>query len=199
MDMDIKIIAGNKERLLIEGIRSRDEKVIAEIYETYFPPVKSFICKNKGNTDDARDVFNDAIVILFLKIRNNSLSLNCSLNTYVYAICRNLWLKKLKSMKPEMISLEDVDEAKHETEVIGEEFLNLNRANLLYQKYLLRMKPVCQKLIIFFLEGKSFSEIARELGLSSGSYARKRKYRCVKVLIKKIRSDPEYRTIHHHE
>ena len=89
-----KDMAGTHDEILIEGIKKQNEKVIAEIYSQYFPSVRHFIYRNNGSIDDARDIFNDAIVVVLMKAREGTLELKCSLKTYVYAICRNLWLKK---------------------------------------------------------------------------------------------------------
>lgn len=89
-------MAGKSDQILIEGIKKQDQKVIAEIYNEYFPSVKQYIFKHNGNLIDARDVFHDAIIIVLEKVRDDDIKLRCSLKTYVYAMCRNLWFKKLK-------------------------------------------------------------------------------------------------------
>ena len=189
-------MAGKNDQILIEGIRNQNEKVIAEVYNRFFPSVRQFIYRNNGSLEDARDIFNDAIIVLLQKVREDKLSLKCSLKTYVYAISRNLWLKKIKAEKLEFISYEEVEETSYSAEVIEEERLNINRAHLLYQKHLVRMSSTCQELLSSFLEGKTFKEITEEMGFENEGYARKRKYRCVKLLIKRIMSDPDYNTIY---
>jgi len=192
-------MAGNKDQILIEGIKKQNEKVIAEIYNRFFPSVRQFIYRNNGSLDDARDIFNDAIVVLLLKARENTLDLKCSLKTYIYAICRNLWLKKIKAAKIDFISYEEVEDTIYSADLFEKELYNMNRAHLLYQKHLLGMSPTCQKLLGAFLEGKSFREITEEMDFENESYARKRKYRCVKLLVKRIKSDPDYNTIYYDE
>ncbi|MEN8123417.1 MAG: sigma-70 family RNA polymerase sigma factor [Bacteroidota bacterium] len=190
-------MAGKNDEILIEGIKKQNEKVIAEIYNLFFPSVRQFIYRNNGSLDDARDIFNDAIVVVLLKARENTLDLKCSFKTYIYAICRNLWLKKIKSEKVDMISYEEIEDTIYSAELIEEELYNISRAHLLYQKHLVRMSSACQKLLESFLDGKSFREITEEMNFENESYARKRKYRCVKLLIKRIKSDPDYNTIYH--
>ena len=189
-------MAENNDKILIEGIKKQNEKVIAEIYNRFFPSIRQFIYRNNGNLDDARDIFNDAIVVVLLKGREDALNLKCSLKTYIYAISRNLWLKKIKSEKIDIISYEDIADTIYSVEDVEEELYNISRAHLLFQKHLVRMSPVCQELLGSFLDGKSFREITEELEFENESYARKRKYRCVKLLIKRIKSDPDYNTIY---
>ena len=192
-------MAVNNDKILIEGIKKQNEKVIAEIYNQYFPSIRQFIYRNNGNLEDARDIFNDAIMVVLQKVREDTLDLKCSLKTYIYAVCRNLWLKKIKSEKIEMISYEEIEDTMYSAEVVEEELYNVNRAHLLFQKHLVRMNPTCQNLLGSFLEGKSFREITEEFNFENENYARKRKYRCVKLLIKRIKSDPDYNTIYNDE
>ena len=189
-------MAGNNDEILIEGIKEQNEKVIAEIYNRFFPSVRQYIYRNNGNIDDARDIFNDAIVVVLLKAREDSLELKCSLKTYIYAISRNLWLKKVKGEKVDMISYEEIEDTLYSVEVVEEELFKISLAHLLFQKHLVRMNSTCRMLIESFLEGKSFREITEEMEFENENYARKRKYRCVKLLIKRIKADPEYNTIY---
>jgi RNA polymerase sigma factor (sigma-70 family) len=189
-------MAGKKDQILIEGIKTQDPKVITELYKLFFPSVKQFIYRNNGNEENAKDVFNDAIVVMLEKARQPDFRLSCSLKTYIYAVCRNLWLKKLKSGDEAMISYELIEDTLQGADLLEEEAFNINYARLLYQKHLVRMNSNCRELIGLFLEGKSFKEITAELNYENESYARKRKYRCLKLLMKRIKSDPDYNKIY---
>lgn len=189
-------MAGNNDQILVEGIKKQNEKVIAEIYNRFFPSVRQYIYRNNGNIDDARDIFNDAIVVVLLKARENTLELKCSLKTYIYAVCRNLWLKKVKGEKVDMVSYEEIEDTLYSAEMVEEELFNISYAHLLFQKHLVKMNSTCRMLIESFLAGKSFREITEEMKFENENYARKRKYRCVKLLIKRIKADPDYNTIY---
>ena len=158
--------------------------------------MRHFIYRNNGSIDDARDIFNDALVVLLKKAREDALDLNCSLKTYIYAICRNLWLKKINSEVVDHINYSDIEDTLEGADLIEESFFDFNKAQLLFQKHLVRLSPTCRKLVQHFLEGKSFNEITRLMNYKNESYARKRKYRCIKVLIKRIKKDPDYNAIY---
>ena len=116
-------MAGTNDQILIEGIKKQNEKVIAEIYNRFFPSVRQFIYRNNGSLDDARDIFNDAIVVLLLKARENTLDLKCSLKTYIYAISRNLWLKKIKAEKIDFISYEEIEDTIYSADLLNQSFI----------------------------------------------------------------------------
>ncbi|MEE4255672.1 MAG: sigma-70 family RNA polymerase sigma factor [Bacteroidales bacterium] len=191
-----KEMAVDKDKRLIEGIRKQDERIITEMYTAYFPSVRHYIYRNNGSAEDARDIFHDAFVVLLEKIRENSLDLNCSLKTYLYAVCKNLWLKKISSYKTVHTQYSDLEDTLAGANPINQEFYDINRAYLLYQKQFAKMSPTCRKLIQYFLEGYSYQEITRLMNYENEGYARKRKYRCIKILIKRIKTDPDYKTIY---
>jgi len=191
-----KEMAEKKDKRLIEGIRKQDERIITEMYTAYFPSVRHYIYRNNGSAEDARDIFHDAFVVLLEKIRSNSLDLNCSVKTYLYAICKNLWLKKISAYKAVHIQYGDLEDTLAGANPINQEFYDINRAYLLYQKQFALMSPTCRKLIQYFLEGYSYQEITKLMNYENEGYARKRKYRCIKLLIKRIKTDPDYKTIY---
>src|SRR5438105_1297170 len=58
--------------------------------------VQSLVINNNGTTDDAKDIFQEAMIVLYEKARSGTFELNCQIKTYVYSVCRRLWLKKLQ-------------------------------------------------------------------------------------------------------
>lgn len=189
-------MAGTHDKILIEGIIKQDDRIISEIYNSYFPSVRQFIYKNNGSIEDSRDIFNDAILVVLQMAREGRLDFKCSLKTYVYAICRNMWLKKMKAETVDLVPYEDIEDTLQSAEVTEQEYFNFNRGHILFQKHLVKMPTTCREILDAFLEGKSFREITEEFNFENESYARKRKYRCVKMLIKRIQSDPDYKTIY---
>ncbi|MGQ9620399.1 MAG: RNA polymerase sigma factor [Bacteroidales bacterium] len=71
---------------IIEGIRRQDEKVLNYLYDNYFKLVKNHVIKNKGNSDDVYDVFQDAIVLLYQKICENNFELTSELKGFFSAL-----------------------------------------------------------------------------------------------------------------
>ena len=60
--------------------------------------VQTFILNNSGTSDDAKDIFQEAMIVLYEKVRSGSFELNCQIKTYVYSVCRRLWLKRLHQL-----------------------------------------------------------------------------------------------------
>src|SRR5919112_4606421 len=80
---------------LIVAIRGGDERALAHLYRLHWPMVSHFVLQNSGSEDDAQDVYQEGVVVFYEKVRDGSLELSCQIKTYLYAVCRRLWLKRL--------------------------------------------------------------------------------------------------------
>ena len=87
------------DEAIIEGLRLRSDYIIKYIYQELFPTIKYLVVKNSGNEEDAEDIFQDSLIVIFKKIRDNQLELSSSFRTYLYSVSRNLWLQKLNKRR----------------------------------------------------------------------------------------------------
>ncbi|MGG2309976.1 RNA polymerase sigma factor, partial [Salmonella enterica] len=79
-------------------LANNDSKAIETIYKENFNVVQAFILNNNGSYDEARDIFQEAMIALYEKAQSDSFVLTSKINTYVYSICRRLWLKRLQQL-----------------------------------------------------------------------------------------------------
>jgi len=80
---------------ILNGLKEKRADSIRYLYREYFPLAKSIVEKNSGSYQDAEDVFQDGIIVLYQKILSGPLTLNCSLKTFFFSICRNIWMQRL--------------------------------------------------------------------------------------------------------
>jgi len=83
---------------VILGILNNSESVLKRLYIAYFPMVLQLIINNSGNEDDAKDIYQEAIIVLYNKVKTGDFELSSKLKTYIYSVCRRLWLKRLTQM-----------------------------------------------------------------------------------------------------
>jgi len=174
----------DQEKALLDGLAANDTNVIEAIYRENYPAIKSFIIRNNGYPDDARDVFQEAMIVLFEKARSGSLVLSCQLQTYMYSVCRRLWLKKLQkqirfnqSIEPvhEIVAVED-DIEWHEKR--NDDFIMMENA-------LQKIGEPCKSLLeAFYIEKRSMPEIADLFGYTNADNAKTQKYKCLMRLKK---------------
>lgn len=176
------------EERLIEGIRLHDNSILRHIYKKYFDSIKNLVKKNNGNDEDAQDIFQEAIIIIYRKIEEESLELSCSFSTYLYSVCRLLWLKQLEKRRIRGESYNHEDEIDNLEGVIGSNF-ERNDEYKLYQYHFNKLNRDCQKVLRLFLEKVPLKEVAEIMGYKTEQYAKKRKFECKKRLVESIKND----------
>jgi DNA-directed RNA polymerase specialized sigma24 family protein len=99
-----------QEQQLLKGLALSDKISIEKIYRENYSAIQSFVLNNNGSVDDARDIFQEAMVVLFEKSKLDTFSLNCQLKTFIYSICRRLWLKRLQQMGNSVALIENLED-----------------------------------------------------------------------------------------
>lgn len=181
-----------KDDEILEGILNHDSAVLNYLYNTCLPKIEKMILKKGGNQMDAKDIFQDAMMIVYRKVCHEEIELSCKLTTYLYAICKNLWNQEYKANKYKVVlssgSLDVVKEPSAEDKF--EE-----RLLIIYDRHFMKLSKKCQKILRLHFSGKKISEIRKALKYDTDQYTMDRKYRCKSSLIKRIMNDPEYKEI----
>lgn len=173
------------EQKLLEGLAHNDRKAIEAIYKQHFNMVQSLILSNNGYPDDARDVFQEAMIVLYEKARSGSFELNSQLKTYLYSVCRRLWLKRLNQQQrfsPEVDNLEETVPVEEDVERHEQH----NKDFLVMEQSLKSLGEPCKSLLeAYYLEKKSMTDIAADFGYTNADNAKNQKYKCL-MRLKKI-------------
>lgn len=173
------------EEALLQGFARNERKAVETIYKNNYNMVQSLIINNNGSSDDAKDIFQEAMIVLYEKVRAGSFELNCQIKTYVYSVCRRLWLKRLQQLDrytTEFHSIEasvsvDDDIEKHEKR--DTEFEMMDKA-------INSLGEPCKSLLeAYYLKKKSMQEIATGFGYTNADNAKNQKYKCL-MRLKKI-------------
>jgi RNA polymerase sigma factor (sigma-70 family) len=137
----------------------------------FFPPIRRYIKANNGSVEDAKDMFQDALVILYKKVQENYV-LYGTLTGYLLAVVRNLWMQELRRRNklPQSEATEDIADEVPEAE------RDLSQARAAFHLLGEKCKDL---LILFYFKKKSFREIATELAFSDEKVAKNQKYRCI--------------------
>jgi RNA polymerase sigma factor (sigma-70 family) len=178
---------------LLEGIYSRDSRVVRYIMELMWEPVRNLILKNNGEETDALQIIEEAIVSIYTK--PNKLELTSKFKTYFVAICKNMWLNELRNRKNEPDLTNDYGVQYQENEISEKKLYEKRRR--LYLKYLRKIPEVCQSILKMIAEGFSNEQITDELAFSSIQYMKNRKSVCNKRLLELIQADPKYKELKH--
>ena len=172
------------EQLLLKGLGNNDAKAIETIYKDNFNMIQSFILNNNGAYDDARDIFQEAMITLYEKAKDESFVLTCQIKTYVYSVCRRLWLKRLQQLGKFVPQNEGFEET-----VAVEEDLELHEKRnadfAIMERALGSLGEPCKSLLqSYYLKKKGMTEIAAEFGYTNADNAKNQKYKCLMRLKK---------------
>ena len=83
--------------LAIEDFKKNSNVAFGILYQNYFVYVKKYILNNKGKSEDAEDIFQDSLLILYEKLHSDNFEAYTCLGNYIVGISKNLWLKRLKT------------------------------------------------------------------------------------------------------
>lgn len=174
-----------EEKSLIEGLAKEDKGSIDRIYRENFKMIHSFVINNSGSSDDAADIFQEAMIVLFEKARSGTFELSCQLKTYIYSICRRLWLKKLQNTQRLYHNLENSDDIVSVEEDL--EHHEKKQAEFqIMEDAMAKIGEPCKSLLeAYYLQKKPMQEIAADFGYTNADNAKTQKYKCL-VRLKKL-------------
>jgi RNA polymerase sigma factor (sigma-70 family) len=173
------------ERALLEGLAGSDKKAVETIYQENFNMVQSLIINNNGSADDAKDIFQEAMIVLYEKVRSGSFELNCQIRTFVYSVSRRLWLKRLQQQNrytapgDSMENVVVVEEDLEQHEQRNTEFEMMDKA-------INNLGEPCKSLLeAYYLQKLTMQVIASSFGYTNADNAKNQKYKCL-MRLKKI-------------
>jgi RNA polymerase sigma factor (sigma-70 family) len=162
------------EKDLFERIQKGDEKALEFIYKKYYRMMTKLVITNSGTEEEARDVYQDALVVFWQKARSGNLVLTSKMSTYIYSICQNLWRKELDRKK--RLSNEEKDSAESMD-------LDSPEREKIIARCLEQLGETCRKVLMFYyFDDMSMQEIADKLGFANTDTAKTKKYKCKQKL-----------------
>ncbi len=174
-----------QEKQLLEALALNDGTVIEGIYRDNYPMIQAFILNNSGNSDEARDIFQEAMIIIYEKAVSGTFELNCLLKTYLYSVCRRLWLKRLQQLQRYSNLVENVED----TVTVEEDLETHEKHNadfIIMETAMSKMGEPCKSLLdAYYIQKKNMQEIATDFGYTNADNAKTQKYKCL-VRLKKL-------------
>jgi RNA polymerase sigma factor (sigma-70 family) len=173
------------DELIISELRKEDNvKVLRELYRTHYPMILNLVCANSGTEQEAKDVYQESMIAFYEKIKRPDFILTCKIKTYLYAVCRRLWLKRLSQKKRFTSGIEagetypEIDQAIEEVEESEKKFLFMGKS-------LDGLGEPCRSIIEdFYIHDLSMEAIRDKHGYTSAESAKNQKYKCLQRLKK---------------
>ena len=176
--------SGPADSEIILGILNDSKEILNRLYLTYFPMVLQLVLNNNGNEDDAKDVFQEAVIVLYNKVKSGNFELNSKLKTFIYSVCRRLWLKRLNAQSRTISNIEDYSEFIPVEDDL-ERHEEKDRLFAVMELALNQLGEPCKTIIEdYYMQNKSMQEICEKFGYTNSDNAKTQKYKCLQRLKK---------------
>lgn len=174
-----------QDKYLLEGLAIQDKNAIESIYKSNFTMIQNLIINNKGTLNDAEDIFQEAMIVLYQKSIDKEFQLNCQLKTYLYSVSKRLWLKKLQSIQRFGIQADDVEDFISVESDLQKHQQEQNQFSIM-EKAMERIGEPCKSLLeAYYIHRKQMQEIANQFNYTNADNAKTQKYKCL-VRLKKL-------------
>lgn len=169
----------------VEALLSYDREMYLDLYRYTFPQVANAIMQEGGDRQVARDVFQNALIVLLERIRSDDFVLTCSAGTYLHSVSINIWRNLRRKLAQRAIQVDIKDFPNSMTETIYFEEIPGDYEKL--AALLEKMEDPCKSLLEnFYVRELSWEAIAEKMGYASAGSARNQKYKCIERIRKAL-------------
>ena len=169
-----------KDSEILERISQGDEQMLDHLYKKYYRMMTKIVLSNNGTEDEAKDVYQEALLAFWQKAASGKLVLTSKISTYLYSICLNQWRKELD--RKSRLSSETVDGAEHQTHDSKERLK-------IVMDCIGQLGDVCKRVLTYYyFDGLGMPDIAEKMNFANTDTAKTKKYKCKKKLDSLIKS-----------
>ena len=147
--------------------------------------ILNLVIQNSGTEPEAKDVYQEAVIVFYERLQQKDFVLTCKIKTFLYAICKRIWLKRLSEKRRAPMRIDD-DESFPEIE---EEMLHLEeneKQHEMMKKSLLELGEPCRTIVQdFYIHDLTMEQIRDKFGYTNTDNAKNQKYKCM-MRLKKI-------------
>jgi RNA polymerase sigma factor (sigma-70 family) len=147
-----------------------------QLYEGVFPSVARFVANRGGSFQDAKDIFHDALVILYEKMVFEKFSPDSSEELYLVGIAKHLWLRKAKD-DHRKTPLDEMEESFS----IPEEYFDSSE-NRLTSLLELTGRRCMELLRAFYYDNLPMQKIRQVFGFSNVHSTSVQKFKCIEKM-----------------
>ncbi|MEM8522490.1 sigma-70 family RNA polymerase sigma factor [Flavobacterium sp. PL12] len=185
----------HSDQIYIEGLANNDSAIIQSIYKKFVPKVISYIRNNSGDEDQAQDVVQEIMILLFNQAKANKLQLSCPFDAYFFLLCKRKWLNELKKASNKGVTINDEYTSNNEpTEEMVTQTEIFEEKQELFDLMFHKLGDKCQEVLKLSFTLKSMEEVAEKLQVTYG-YVRKKKSLCTGQLTQWIRENSRFKSL----
>ncbi|SFN79728.1 RNA polymerase sigma factor, sigma-70 family [Algoriphagus ornithinivorans] len=179
---------------LVEMIltKNRQNMAITLLYRQYYGVLENYILQNSGSSDDAADIIQEVMLIFVQMISEGKFRAESSIKSFLYSICRNLWITELRKRKSSAARHEKYEERTEKVDSDVSESIAKTESLKYIMGLFQELGDKCKQILqLFYYEELPMKEICEKLDFSSEQVLRNKKYKCLKSLIEKTQASPQ--------
>lgn len=157
------------------------------LYEANRKPIRAFIIRNSGTVDDADDLLQEAVIVLWERVRSNRFEYNARLSTFIYATVKNMWLRRLARIRRESPADIETQTGRIEDASALDIMVESEEARIIHEALANLGEPCKTLLILYYWEEQTMEQIAVALHFANANTAKSKKYQCKKLLQKLLK------------
>jgi RNA polymerase sigma factor (sigma-70 family) len=177
----------NEDARILDQIRNGDEEALVKLYASNQKQILAYITRNSGTHDDAEDMLQEALIVLWESVRTGRYEHSARIGTFVFATVRNMWLRKLAHMRRERAMDMSDDPTPDVAKSILEQMIDAEQTSGVAMAVAKLGDPCRSILLLYYWEERSMEEIASALGFANADTVKSKKYQCKKALEKLLR------------
>ena len=176
----------------IQDFLNGNPSAFKKIYTRSFPKIQRYIVSHNGSKVIAEDIFQNALTLLFVKLKNEELQIQ-SFENYLFTVCKNLWRRECSKNRV----------TDHPLDTLVDESVDLATFSLeqsqwdLYKEKFNELSDNCKVLLNKVFNKIPYRDIMIALGYASEGVARQRVFKCKARLIQLVKKDKRYRRLKH--
>jgi RNA polymerase sigma factor (sigma-70 family) len=163
-------------------MRKGDEEALVLLYRSNERPITAFVTRNNGTADDAQDMLQEALTVLWDRVRSREFDYAAKLNTFIFATVKNLWLRQLARKRREVLHAVDPDETGDGEPSALDGLIETDQTDRIRHALNQLGEPCRTLLMLFYWDELPMAEIAAHLGFANADTVKSKKYQCKKAL-----------------
>ena len=182
--------SSSSSQSLAQQIVEQDQALLQQLYTENYPGVETYVLKNSGDADDARDCYQDSFLAVWRNIQLGKFqpARRDEFAAYLFQVAKFKWIDQLRARKIRpMVSTNDLQLADEmSTATDDEETKKIG----MVREHFSKLGSNCRELLRrFYFEKQRLQKIAEHFGWTEPT-AKNNKYRCLQQLRTLLRDQP---------
>lgn len=173
---------------ILRAIKTGDNAyVLNHLYKFALPKITSLIVRNNGDIEEAKDVFQDAVMALFNTVKLGKYDPDKDILGFLFFVSKNLWINRVRKKNKQSQFVDTEGYTDHQTPLVT--MLGNEKQTAIVQ-LMAKLGDNCKEILKYvFYDKLSMKEIVVKMGLANEDVAKTTNYRCKKKLAQLIYAD----------